>query len=223
MTTRPRRREQPTRHPEHASAAAAHLPETTAAGTRGSPKVTSTELAAYGLTAYPPHPHTGTELAAVIGLVRKLCPSPPNATIMIGHSRDPASRAAAQAFAGAWAQHHRTATLPTIDWPETAASWQRQAARMTAHRPDAWVIAAAPLGFMQLARRLSSCPGWAPERVVAFASLHDARLPAITGSTILHGLCGATADGRTWRIRHRAVLIEPAGEAPVDPGGEHNR
>ncbi|WP_406324622.1 hypothetical protein [Streptomyces sp. NBC_01637] len=57
-----------------------------------------------------------------------------------------------------------------VDWPESAASWLRPATRLTSETPDAWVVAAAPLGFAQLARRLRRSTDWAPDRTVAFAS-----------------------------------------------------
>jgi hypothetical protein len=67
-------------------------------------------------------------------------------------------------------------------------------------------MAAAPLGFAQLARRLRHSTDWDPARTFAFASLRDSRLPALTGPDTLHGLRGATADGATWHVRHHWVM-----------------
>ncbi|MFD7500744.1 hypothetical protein [Streptomyces sp. NPDC059850] len=133
-------------------------------------------------------------------------------TVAIGHSRDTASRAAAEAFAAAW-QARDGRVLATVDWPESAASWLRPARRLTAGEPDAWVMAAAPLGFVQLARRLRHSTDWGPARTVAFAALRDSRLPALTGPDTLHGLRGATAEGGTWAVRDRWVTSYP----PVGP------
>ncbi|WP_327113419.1 hypothetical protein OG206_07200 [Streptomyces sp. NBC_01341] len=43
-----------------------------------------------------------------------------------------------------------------------------------------------------------------------FASLQDARLPALTGPGTLHGPRGATAAGDTGGIRHRWVTSHEA-------------
>ncbi|MGW6269619.1 hypothetical protein [Streptomyces sp. NPDC055060] len=149
-----------------------------------------------------PAPHTEAELAALIGLM-----APAKARIdavALGHGRDTASRATAAAFAAAWTARGGT-VLTTVSWPETAASWLRPALRLTAQAPDAWVLAAAPLGFAQLARRLRHSTDWTPARSYAFASLRDSRLPALAGDDVLHGLRGATADGATWDVRRRWV------------------
>ena len=129
-------------------------------------------------------------------------------TVALGHSRDIASRAAADAFAAAWKARDGK-VLTRVDWPESAASWLRPARRLTAEEPDAWVMAAAPLGFAQLARRLRHSTDWDPARTVAFAALKDSRLPALAGPETLHGLRGATAEGGTWEVRNRWVTSYP--------------
>lgn len=158
-----------------------------------------------------PAAHTEAELDALIGLLRR--PKARIETVCIGHSRDTASRAAAQAFAAAWTARGGT-VLTTVSWPETAASWLRPAHRLTAEIPDAWVMAAAPLGFVQLARRLRHSTDWNPARTYAFASLRDSRVPALAGDDVLHGLRGATADGATWDVRHRWVTTHLPTEVP---------
>ncbi|GAA2399390.1 hypothetical protein GCM10010191_02950 [Actinomadura vinacea] len=159
-----------------------------------SPLVPEADLTAYGDDLTAPAPHTGTELAALIGLLTGI------ETVAIGHGRDAASRTAARTFAAAW-KARGNSVLAVVDWPETAASWLRPATRLTVQTPDAWVMAAAPLGFAQLARRLRHSTDWDPARTVAFASLHDPRLAALAGADTLHGLRGATADGGTWLVR----------------------
>ncbi|MGW0905255.1 hypothetical protein [Streptomyces sp. NPDC002853] len=174
-----------------------------------SPLVSATELAAH--TDLPvPAAHTGAELAALIGLLT--LPKARIATVTVGHSRDPASQAAAEALAAAWTARGGT-VLATVSWPEAAASWLRPAHRLTTELPDAWVMAAAPIGFAQLARRLRHSTAWDPARTYAFASLGDSRVPALAGDDVLHGLRGATADGDTWDVRHRWVTTHLSAEA----------
>lgn len=163
-----------------------------------SPLIESGELTAYGDLPQP-FPHTDAELAALVGLLTR--PRPRIETVTVGHSRDAAARAAADAFATVW-EGRGGKVLAVVDWPETAASWLRPARRLTGGLPDAWVIAAAPVGFAQLARRLRYGTDWDPARTVAFSSLQDARVPALAGVDTLHGLRGATADGGTWEVRH---------------------
>ncbi|MCX5323042.1 hypothetical protein [Streptomyces sp. NBC_00120] len=166
-----------------------------------SPLISPVDLAAHGDLPRP-CPHTDAELAALMRLL-----TPPKSRIenvAVGHGRDAASRAAADAFVTAWTARGGKA-LTIVNWPESAASWLRPATRLTAGLPDAWVVAAAPLGFAQLARRLRHSTDWDPSRTYAFASLGDSRLPALTGPDLLHGLRGATADGGTWEVRRSWV------------------
>ncbi|MFD4647491.1 hypothetical protein [Streptomyces sp. NPDC057889] len=174
-----------------------------------SPLISPADLAAHGDLPRP-CPHTDGELAALIRLL-----TPPKSrieTVAVGHSRDAASRAAADAFATAWTARGGK-VLTIVNWPESAASWLRPATRLTAGLPDAWVVAAAPLGFAQLARRLSHSTDWDPSRTYAFASLNDSRLPALTGPDTLHGLRGATADGGTWEVHRGWVTTYDAAKS----------
>ncbi|MET8325618.1 hypothetical protein [Streptomyces sp. NPDC005181] len=174
-----------------------------------SPLIPASDLAEYR-DLPPPSPHTEAELTALIGLLKY--PRSPIETVFIGHSRDDASRAAAEAFSTAWRACGGT-VLAVVDWPESAASWLRPATRLTGETPDAWVMAAAPLGFAQLARRLRRSADWAPDRTVAFASLRDARLPALAGENTLDGLRGASADSGTWSVRRGWVASRPPAAA----------
>ncbi|MFC5182446.1 type 1 periplasmic-binding domain-containing protein [Actinomadura harenae] len=145
----------------------------------------------------PPAPHTDAELAALISLLT--CRDARTRILAVGHSRDEPSREAAHALADAWtARGGRVLTV--VSWPEEAASWLRAATRLTTPRPDAWVMAAAPLGFAQLARRLRHSTDWDPARTFAFASLQDPRLPGLAGPGVLDGLRGATPEGGTWDV-----------------------
>ncbi|WP_406176671.1 hypothetical protein [Streptomyces sp. NBC_00996] len=121
-----------------------------------SPRIGAAEPAALGDLPVPPA-HTDAELTALLALLPR--PRSRIRSITIGHSRDAASRVAAEAFATAWKAAGKD-VLAIVDWPERAASWLRPARRLTAQTPDAWVIAAAPLGFAQLARRLRHSTDW---------------------------------------------------------------
>ncbi|WP_411122795.1 hypothetical protein [Streptomyces sp. x-19] len=188
-----------------------------------SPRIPQHEADAYGPFAAPA-PHTEVELTALLALLD--APAAPGdggrarrrrrtapITLTIGHSRDDASAAAAAAFASAWRAAGGT-VLAVVDWPEHAASWLRAARRFTAGGPDAWVVAAAPLGWAQMSRRLRHSTAWDPSRTYGFASVGDSRLVALAGAETLHGMRGATPDGGTWRIDHRWVTRQPPRPAP---------
>ncbi|MEV8022241.1 hypothetical protein AB0O76_39230 [Streptomyces sp. NPDC086554] len=177
-------------------------------------------IAAAELAAHPDLPvplaHTEAELAALIRLLS--LPKARIETVVIGHSRDPASRRTAGAFAAAWTARGGT-VIATVHWPETAASWLRPANRLTAELPHAWVMAAAPLGFAQLSRRLRHSTAWDPARTYAFGSLADSRLPALAGPGVLDGLRGASADGAIWDVRRGWVTsYAPVNSAPRSNG-----
>ncbi len=175
-------------------------------GDSRSPLVSPADLAAHAGDLPTPRPHTGAELASLIDLLTE--PRRRIETVAIGHSRDDASRTAAQAFAHAWTARGGH-VLTVVDWPETAASWLRPARRLTAETPDAWVIAASVLGCAQLARRLRRSTDFGPGRTVAFSSLNTSRLTALAGPGTLDGLRGASADGGTWDVRGAWVTTYP--------------
>ncbi|MFJ3792799.1 hypothetical protein [Kitasatospora sp. NPDC090091] len=220
----------PSRTPFTATAAAG-------SGRGRSPLIRGAEATAYGPLPVPA-PHTGAEVAALVGLLA--AQRPRVRTVVLGHSRDAASRAAAEAFAGAFAEawseradpEHREAregsggdaVLAVVDWPERAASWLRAARRFTAPAPDAWVVAAAPLGWAQLARRLAQSTDWDPARTFGFASLAEPRAIALAGPDVLDGVRGAAAGGGTWAVRGGWLTTDPAGpllrRRPKGPGSE---
>ncbi|MFI0790337.1 hypothetical protein ACH4Q6_32640 [Streptomyces lydicus] len=181
-----------------------------------SPLVPPDAASAYGRDTLPsPAPHTPFELTALLSLLTAARPR--IGTVVVGHSRDAASRASAAAFVTAWSAAEERTVLATVDWPETAASWLRPATRFAAGEPDAWVVAAAPLGWAQMSRRLRRSTTWDPARTYGFAALGDSRLPALAGAATLQGMRGVTADGgvwtldRGWLVRH---LPPPAPDAP---------
>ncbi|MFG1794679.1 hypothetical protein [Nocardia sp. NPDC049149] len=155
----------------------------------------------------PPEAHTDAELARLLAMVQQ--PRPRGGTVAVGHSRDVHSRAAATAFVSAWRDHgYRVSAV--VDWPEDAASWLRQAQRLTAGDPDAWVIAAAVPGFVQLSRRLVYSTRWTARRTFGFAALADPRCGALAGPDVLDGLRGATETGGSWAIRGTDLIFAAA-------------
>ncbi|WP_222853509.1 hypothetical protein [Fodinicola acaciae] len=121
--------------------------------------------------------------------------------VTVGHGRDERSTATAEAFVAAWTDAGGTIAA-VVDWPETAASWLRQARRFVRDAPDAWVVASGPTGFGQLARRLRAEPGWDPDRTYGFAALASHQL-----LDVAEGVRGATATGETWRIHRGWISI----------------
>ncbi|MFE4971338.1 hypothetical protein ACFRAR_04380 [Kitasatospora sp. NPDC056651] len=164
-----------------------------------SPLLPAIDATAYGRLPAPAS-HTAAELDTLLGLLTAQR-RPALDSVTIGHSRDDASRAAATAFADAWLATGHT-VLAVVDWPEQAASWLRPAHRLTDPGPDAFVIAAAPLGWAQLARRLAHSTPWRPDRTFGFASLAEPAATALAGDGVLDGVRGASPDGSTWRIEH---------------------
>lgn len=104
---------------------------------------------------------------------------------VIGTAADPDSRADGERIAEAWGG----LVLATVTWPETAASWLRQARRFAAPDPDVWVVSATPAGWAGMSRRLRLSTTWSPHRTVVTEKSAEIRLP---------GLRGARADGTTW-------------------------
>ncbi len=120
---------------------------------------------------------TSPELEALLGLIGQA------RYIVIG--TDTSSRPDGERIAAAWGG----IVLATVTWPETAASWLRQARRFAAPEPDAWVVSASPEGWAGMARRLLLSTSWNPHRTFATSALAGYPIP---------GLRGARADGTTW-------------------------
>ncbi|WP_407284853.1 hypothetical protein [Streptomyces sp. BP-8] len=180
-----------------------------------SPLLPRAEASAYG-DLPSPGPHRDAELRALLGLLT--APRTRISTVVVGHSRDAASRSAAAAFIEAWRTRGDRTVLAKVDWPETAASWLRAAVRFTTEEPDAWVVAAAPLGWAQMSRRLRHSTNWDPARTYGFASLGDSRLPALAGPATLQGMRGATAEGAIWTIDRGWVTHQVTAPSAGDAG-----
>lgn len=161
-----------------------------------------------------PAPHTRVELETIMGLLTQRCTR--IRAISVGHARDNASRSAADAIIRAW-EDYGGDVLGVVDWPEDAASWLRQATQLVAGAPDAWVVAASPLGWAQMGRRLRHFTDWDPERTIAFSSLADVQLIEMAGPGVFKGLRGALPHGGTWRIGGGLLVRYP--EAPESSTG----
>lgn len=172
-----------------------------------SPRLTPASLSGYA--PWPAaRPHTDHELARLLALL-EACGFR-GGSVALGHGRDAASQDAAAAFADAW-QRDGGRLAAVVDWPEDAASWLRQARRLTRPGPDAWVVAAAPVGWVQMSRRLRHSTDWDPRRTFGFASTGDSRPVTAAGPGVLDGMRGVTGDGRVWVIR-RGWVVESGGE-----------
>jgi hypothetical protein len=121
-------------------------------------------------------------------------------TVSLGGGRDPESRAALDAFEGAWTTRGGY-VLTRVDWPARAASWNRQARRLTDWAPDLWVIADTPAGWAPAVQRLATTDGWTADRTLGFAGLDHIDTIHLAGADILDGMTGATVTGGRWWIR----------------------
>ncbi|MEV0389599.1 hypothetical protein [Nonomuraea sp. NPDC050643] len=134
------------------------------------------------------------ELARVVELVQGA------RTVVVGHGRDAGTTV--EAFLEAW----EGTVLAVVDWPETAASWLRQARRFVAGEPDAWVVAGAARGWAGMSERLRRSTDWEPSRTYGFGSTAAAVTMAPPGT--LEGMRGADQDGNVWRIGRNVIFRE---------------
>ncbi|MFW5417919.1 ABC transporter substrate-binding protein [Nocardiopsis sp. CNT-189] len=142
----------------------------------------------------PPAPATGAELAALVGLAARTGAR----SVVLGSGRDQAARESAARFARAW-EEAGGAVLDTVSWPEEAASWLRQARRLTCPEPDLWVLGGAAAGLAQMIRRLAWSTPWTPRRTLALGAA-AVRAGRLAGADLAEGMRGAHPDGALWRI-----------------------
>src|SRR5690349_5691318 len=145
-------------------------------------------------------PTTETEATdAELNRMTELALSRGAQAIAIGRGRFPVAARAAAGFARRF-QAAGGSVICAVTWPESAASWLRQATRFAAADPDLWVMAGPATGWAQMTRRLLWSTTWRPERTIAFAALGTAPVIGLVGAHNLPGLTGATADGSTWHV-----------------------
>jgi len=126
--------------------------------------------------------------------------------IAIGRGRSPVAARAAADFTRRF-QATGGSVICAVTWPESAASWLRQATRFTAVDPDLWVMAGPATGWAQMTRRLLWSTSWRPERTIAFAAIGSGHVTGLVGAHNLPGLTGATTDGGTWQVSHRILQV----------------
>jgi hypothetical protein len=131
--------------------------------------------------------------------------------IAIGRGNSPAAAQATASFA----RRFRNAggiIVCLVTWPESAASWLRQARRFTAADPDLWIMAGPAIGWAQMTRRLLWSTSWRPERTIAFAAIGTQPVIGLVGAHNLPGLTGATADGGSWLVSDGLLQVTPGAE-----------
>lgn len=143
-----------------------------------------------------PEPATDAEIDALISLAHRLGAR----TIAIGHGRDNISCANAARCAHRW-EADGGAVLAQVSWPEAAASWLRQARRLTGPDPDLWVLGGAAAGLAQMTRRLAFSTRWEPRRTLALGASTVPETMRLAGARVLEGMRGAYPDGALWQIR----------------------
>lgn len=153
------------------------------------------------LLPYPPAPgiDTARATAAELDTLTDLARQRGALTITIGAGRTPAAAATADAFAERWRQLGGQIAA-TITWPETAASWLRQATRFADTHPDLWVMTGPALGWAQMTRRLLWSTTWTPRRTLVTAAAAAPSALELVGTHHLDGLTGVYADGTAWSI-----------------------
>ncbi|WP_238011408.1 hypothetical protein KZZ52_32910 [Dactylosporangium sp. AC04546] len=144
---------------------------------------------------------TDAEVATIVRLARDRHAQ----DIVIGSGRTPHALATARLIESAW-DRAGGQTLDTITWPETGASWLRQASRFAAPNPDLWLMVGPATGWAQMTRRLLWSTRWTPERTIATAGIGDSRTLALVGLVNLDGLVGASADGTPWLVAHDSLM-----------------
>ncbi|MFD7155593.1 hypothetical protein ACFV9C_13390 [Kribbella sp. NPDC059898] len=131
-------------------------------------------------------------MAGLVGLARMRGAR----SIAIGSGRDPASVDAVRALADGWDGE----VVLELTWPETAASWMRQATRFAGADADLWIMFGPPLGWAQLTRRLLWSTPWDPARALLAAAVSDPRALDLVGRHNLTGIAGVTRAGQPWYV-----------------------
>ncbi|MFJ4654262.1 hypothetical protein ACIP5Y_23590 [Nocardia sp. NPDC088792] len=143
---------------------------------------------------------TTVELDVIIGIARRRGAH----TIAIGSGRTSAALVTSQTLADRW-QHEGGEVAATITWPETAASWLRQATRFAATDPDLWVMTGPATGWAQMTRRLLWSTTWSARRTLVTAALAARDTLELVGAHHLDGLAGAHTDGTPWILADGCV------------------
>jgi hypothetical protein len=109
----------------------------------------------------------------------------------------PVALDSARVLAGAW---ERDKVAPELRWPETAASWLRQATRFAAADADLWIMLGTPLGWAQMTRRLLWSAPWKPAHALLAGVVSDRYMLDLVGLHNLQGIASVTREGRLWHL-----------------------
>lgn len=145
------------------------------------------------LGARPQSSVTGAETTALITLAR----SRGAQTIAIGSGRTPDALDSARVLAEAWG---RGEVALELSWPETAASWLRQATRFAAADADLWIMLGPPLGWAQMTRRLLWSTPWKPAHALLAGAVSERDTLDLVGLHNLPGIAGVTREGHPWHL-----------------------
>ncbi|MFC4906675.1 hypothetical protein [Actinomadura gamaensis] len=152
-------------------------------------------------------PITDAEVATLVALARARGAR----TLAIGSGRPPLALAAARTVAGAWESAGGDIALK-LTWPETAASWLRQATRFAAAPADLWIMLGPPLGWAQMTRRLLWSTTWSPARTLLAGAVSDDRTLDLVRRHNLPGIAGTTRDGTPWHLDAQDHIVPHAKE-----------
>ncbi|WP_199742988.1 hypothetical protein [Nocardia stercoris] len=126
-------------------------------------------------------------------------------TLTLGSGRVPAAIATMNAVAAEW-ERGGGRIADRVTWPETAASWLRQARRFTTAATDLWVMTGPPLGWAQMTRRLLWSTPWTAADTLLTAAITDPAALALVGTVYLEGSTGIDADGSVWTVGADGLL-----------------
>lgn len=129
-------------------------------------------------------------------------------TLALGSGRTRAAIATMSAVGAQW-ERGGGRIADHITWPETAASWLRQARRFTAAAPDMWVMTGPPLGWAQMTRRLLWSTPWSAGTTIVTSEIADPAALALVGTAYLEGLTGVDPDGSVWTVTDGVLRHQP--------------
>lgn len=149
---------------------------------------------------------TGSEVAGLVALAT----SRGARVIAVGSGRDVVALSAVRAVTNAWELAGGEVSLE-LSWPETAASWLRQANRFAAADADLWIMLGPPVGWAQMTRRLLWSTPWKPAHTLLSGAVSDRRTLDLVGLHNLPGIAGVTRDGDPWRLGVDDRIVTDAG------------
>ncbi|MEV6071105.1 hypothetical protein AB0L82_31550 [Nocardia sp. NPDC052001] len=149
---------------------------------------------------------TDAEIAAIIAVARARGAR----TLTLGSGRTSAAIATMAAVADQW-ERGGGRIADHITWPETAASWLRQARRFATAPTDLWVMTGPRLGWAQMTRRLLWSTIWSARDTIV-ATIADPAALALVGTAYLEGLTGVDPDGSTWTVTDGLLLPATSNE-----------